>query len=155
MALVVRHPKIDDLPLLSDLCMRSKAVWGYNQQFMQACRKELSFDLNDLRSTQVAVAEVSANLVGVVQVKITKNEADLLKLFVEPEVLRCGIGRVLFNWATGVARDMAAVRLIIEADPDAAPFYRRVGAYDIGSSPSRSIPGRMLPKLALDLQSIR
>jgi GNAT superfamily N-acetyltransferase len=155
MALVVRQPRIDDLPILSNLCMRSKAVWGYDQQFMEACRGELSFDPDDLKSTQIAVAEDNANLVGVAQVKVVDSEADLLKLFVAPGTLRSGIGRVLFNWASDVARNMGAERLFIDADPDAAPFYRRMGAYDVGLSLSGSIPGRLLPKLALDLQPIR
>jgi hypothetical protein len=42
---------------------------------------------------------------------------------------------------------MGADRMVIEADPDAAPFYRRIGAKDCGLVPSGSIPGRMLPKL--------
>ena len=43
---------------------------------------------------------------------------------------------------------------MIEADPDAAPFYRRMGAQDVGLAPSGSIPGRMLPKLVKELCSI-
>jgi hypothetical protein len=56
-------------------------------------------------------------------------------------------------WAAGVARNMGATRLFIEADPDAAPFYRRMGAVDVGLAPSGSIPGRILPKLAVDLRA--
>jgi hypothetical protein len=33
----------------------------------------------------------------------------------------------------------------------AAPFYRRMGAYDVGQAPSGSVPGRMLPKLVMNL----
>ena len=79
--------------------------------------------------------------------------ADLLKLFVEPSVLRSGTGKALLAWATDVAKKLGAKRLTIEADPDAAPFYRRMGAYDVGQAPSGSVPGRMLPKLAMDLCS--
>ena len=41
--------------------------------------------------------------------------------------------------------------MTIEADPDAAPFYRRIGARDVGTAPSGSIPGRELPLLELVL----
>ena len=78
-------------------------------------------------------------------------DADLQKLFVEPAALRGGVGKALFGWAIDAAREMGASRMIIEADPDAAPFYRRLGARDIGYAPSGSIAGRMLPKLGLDL----
>ena len=68
----------------------------------------------------------------------------MLKLFVEPSALRSGTGKALLAWATDVAKKLGATRLTIEADPDAAPFYRRMGAYDVGQAPSGSVPGRMI-----------
>ena len=62
-----------------------------------------------------------------------------------------GTGKALRVWATDVAKKLGATRLIIEADPDAAPFYRKMAAYDVGQAPSGSVPGRMLPKLAMNL----
>jgi hypothetical protein len=50
-----------------------------------------------LNSTQIAVAEDSGKLLGVAQVRVVDGDADLLKLFVEPGILRCGIGRILFS----------------------------------------------------------
>ena len=149
--LAIRPPTIDELVGLSDLCFRSKAVWGYDEEFMEACRGELSFGLHDLELTPIAVAEHGGKLIGVAQLKVIDDEADLLKLFVEPSVLRSGMGKALLAWATDVAKTLGAKRLTIEADPDAAPFYRRMGAYDVGQAPSGSVPGRMLPKLAINL----
>jgi GNAT superfamily N-acetyltransferase len=148
---MIRAPTIEELASLSELCLRSKAVWGYNEEFLEACRDELSFDQRDLHSTPIAVAEHGGKLVGVAQVKVIGNQADLLKLFVEPSALRCGVGRTLLAWATNVAREKGATRLVIDSDPGAAPFYRRMGAYDVGEARSGSIPGRMLPKLAINL----
>ncbi|MGE0287828.1 MAG: GNAT family N-acetyltransferase [Bradyrhizobium sp.] len=151
MQLTIRAPDIEELPALSELCMRSKAVWGYDAAFMEACRRELSFDVSDLASSQVAVAARGGSLLGVVQVRMTaEGEADLAKLFVEPAELRHGVGQALFAWARDVARGLGAVRMTIEADPEAAPFYRRLGARDAGLAPSGSVAGRMLPKLVLE-----
>jgi GNAT superfamily N-acetyltransferase len=151
--LTIRAPTIDELSSLSDLCFRSKAVWGYDEEFMEACRGELTFEPRDLQLTPIAVAEQDGKLIGVAQVKVVDDEADLLKLFVEPGALRNGTGRALLAWAADAAKKMGATRLTIDADPDAAPFYRRMGAYDIGYAPSGSVPGRMLPKLAMNLCS--
>jgi GNAT superfamily N-acetyltransferase len=74
-----------------------------------------------------------------------------MKLFVDTTKLRIGIGSILIGWAVAKAKHMGAVRLFIEADPGAAQFYRRMGAYDVGVASSGSIVGRLLPKLALDL----
>jgi GNAT superfamily N-acetyltransferase len=151
---IIRPPAVEELPALSALCFRSKAVWGYDNDFMEACRRELSIEPCDLRSTSIAVAEENGIVVGIAQIKVIGSEADLLKLFVEPTALRVGIGRALLAWATDLATSRGADRLVIEADPDAAPFYRRMGARDVGLAPSGSIPGRMLPKLIKDLHSI-
>jgi GNAT superfamily N-acetyltransferase len=151
MQLIIRAPDVEELPALSELCMRSKAVWGYDAAFMEACRRELSFDPHDLRSSHIAVAVRGGDVVGVAQVKAAGNEADLAKLFVEPAAIRSGVGQALFAWALETARTQGASRLIIEADPDAAPFYRRLGAREAGLAPSGSIAERMLPKLVLDL----
>jgi GNAT superfamily N-acetyltransferase len=126
-------------------------VWGYDNDFMEACRGELSIEPHDLQSTSIAVAERGGSIAGVAQIKVARHVADLLKLFVEPTVLRGGIGSALFAWAADAAASQGAGCLLIEADPDAAPFYRRMGAQDVGLAPSRSIPGRMLPKLVKDL----
>lgn len=151
MPLTIRPPTLDELPGLSDLCFRSKAIWGYDEAFMEACRGELSFQPRDLELTPIAVAEHDGKPIGVAQLKVVDGEADLLKLFVEPSALRSGTGKVLLAWAIDVAKKQGATRLTIESDPDAAAFYRTMGAYDLGLAPSGSVPGRMLPKLAIEL----
>ena len=151
MQLFIRVPDVTELPALSELCMRSKAVWGYDADFMEACRGELSFHPGDLTTSRIAVATRGDDVLGVAQIRSSGNEADLAKLFVEPAALRGGVGQVLFAWAIDAAREMGASSMTIEADPDAAPFYRRLGARDAGLVPSGSIAGRMLPKLVLEL----
>ena len=47
---------------------------------------------------------------------------------------------------------LGAVRMIIEADPGAAPFYERMGARYAGFAPSKSIAGRMLPRMQMELE---
>jgi GNAT superfamily N-acetyltransferase len=149
--LIIRPPTIEELAGLSDLCFRSKAVWGYDEEFMEACLGELSFGPRDLEFTPIALAEHNGKPIGVAQLRVVGDEADLLKLFVEPNALRSGTGKALLAWAIDVAKKLGAERLTIEADPDAAPFYRSMGAYDVGQAPSGSVPGRMLPKLVINL----
>jgi hypothetical protein len=85
----------NELQSLGGLCFRSKAVWGYDDAFMAACRNELTLRPNELKSTQIQVAERDAVVVGLVQVTVAATDADLLKLFVEPALLRSGVGRLL------------------------------------------------------------
>lgn len=147
----LRPARIDELAALTELCLRSKAVWGYDEAFMRACRAELTLVSRDLQTSRIQIAERDGRVIGVAQVAVAGTEASLEKLFVEPDILRAGAGRRLFEWAAAAARDQGARTLVIEADPDATPFYRRMGARDDGFAPSGSIAGRMLPRLKFDL----
>ena len=147
----LRDVRADELPALSALCLRSKAYWGYDRAFMDACRAELTLTPQDLTDSKLQVAEVAGRVVGVAQVSVANGVASLEKLFVEPDAMRTGAGRALFGWARNAARDLGVTTMMIESDPGAAPFYRRMGAADDGVAPSGSIPGRMLPRLTLSL----
>jgi GNAT superfamily N-acetyltransferase len=148
----LRDIRPNEFPYLDGLCLRSKAVWGYDDAFMAACRIELTLHPDDLRTTQLQVAERDATAVGLAQLKVIGGDAELMKLFVEPALLGSGIGRLLFAWARERAQALGAVRMMIEADPGAAPFYERMGARHAGLAPSQSIPGRMLPLLQMELE---
>jgi len=151
----LRDVRSEELPSLSELCLRSKAVWGYDDVFMAACRTELTLRPAELSSTHLQVAERDTAVLGLAQVKVNGTEADLLKLFVEPAQLKSGVGRLLFEWATAKAQYLGANRMMIEADPGAAPFYARMGARHAGFAASHSIAGRMLPRLQLELGTFR
>ncbi len=114
-----------------------------------ACRGELTLTASIMRSSSVKVAEIDGHLVGVTQVTVKGELAELNKLFVEPPA-----------FAPPERRGLSGLRpwpgcwggnQVIEADPDAAGFYRRMGAVEKGTAPSGSIPGRLLPRLELGL----
>ncbi len=134
---------------LTELCLRSKAVWGYDAAFMAACRAELTITARDMAQIQVAVQD--GRVVALAQLTQHGRIADIDKLFVDPAVLKSGAGRALFAWCMETARAAGAVALTVVADPDAAGFYRKMGMMDDGKEPSGSIPGRMLPKLHMTL----
>ena len=106
---------------------------------------------DELETTEIAVAEQAHAITGVAQVSATDGSADLLKLFVEPDHMGKGVGRVLLDWAIQTARDQHADKLIIEADPSAEPFYLKQGAVHVGEVPSGSIAGRVLPLMHIRL----
>jgi len=72
---------------------------------------------------------------------------DLSRLFIQPEAIRTGIGRALFEAAVALAKADGGTRLSILSDPFAEAFYVRLGAVKIGEAPSDAIPDRLLPLL--------
>ncbi len=150
-SITLHAPELSELTRLSELCLRSKAFWGYDADFMAACVDELTLRPGDLERTKIVVAEQDRAVAGVAQVSVADENADLLKLFVDPGHMGKGIGTVLFDWAVETARAQLADRLVIEADPGAEPFYLKRGAIRVGEVPSGSITGRVLPLMHIRL----
>jgi hypothetical protein len=94
----LRTPRLDEAAVLTELCLRSKAVWGYDEEFMRACRDELTLTPSTMQSSHLKVAEIDGCLLGMAQVTVKGDIAELDKLFVEPTRLRSGTGRALFDW---------------------------------------------------------
>ncbi len=149
--ITLRPARPEEAQALSELCMISKAYWGYDAAFMNSCRTELTITAADFQNAQIQVAVDGGKLAGMAQLQIDGVAAELDKLYVDPDFIGAGIGRALFDWAVRQARNAGANVMSIDADPDAAGFYRRMGAVDDGMSPSGSIPGRTLPRLRITL----
>jgi GNAT superfamily N-acetyltransferase len=127
LVLTLRTPRRDAAAILTELCLRSKAVWGYDEAFMLACRDELTLAPSAMQSSHLKVAEIDGDLVGMARITVKGDLAELDKLFVEPTHLRSGGGRALFDWAKNAARQAGATTLVIESDPNASGFYRCMG----------------------------
>lgn len=150
--MLLRKPELAELPELSALIMRSKAVHGYDDAFMEMCRDELTLTPEKLDAGPAMLADIDSKLAGVAQLmRYDAGEWHLQLLFVEPDYFGRGVGARLMAWAAQEARRLGAAELYIEADPDAETFYLRMGAERRGEAASQSIPGRFLPLLVLPL----
>ena len=152
--ITVRPAHTREAEALSALCFRSKAHWGYGEEFMARSRASLTISPEFIATGRVFVAEPEGCApLGVASVAplAEKGLYDLVHLFVEPSTMLKGVGRLLFEAAINKARADGARRLVIQSDPHAVGFYRRLGATDAGEAPSDSIPDRMLPMLHFEL----
>jgi GNAT superfamily N-acetyltransferase len=148
MSTVVMRPGLDhEASLLSDLALRSKGHWGYDQAFLDACREELTLTPAEVPAKRVIVAERDGRVVGFYTLAGDPPVASLDHLFVEPAEIGTGVGRTLWRHAVAAAQALGFTRMEIEADPDAEAFYLAMGARRRGTAPSGSIPGRQLPLL--------
>ena len=137
---------------LTALCVRSKAHWGYDAAFMEMSAAALTVSEADIALGRVLVAVAAdGRVIGMACVVPDGEAADLNALFVDPPAIGSGAGRLLFDESIGLARALGARRLTILADPNAAPFYERMGARYLRHAPSDAIPGRTLPFYECDL----
>lgn len=152
----IRRARPEEAPALSQLAFVSKAVWGYDAAFMEACRDELCVTAAQIADPQrcfrVAEAAGKPAVLGFYQLdRIDEATAELEKLFVDPQALGQGVGRQLMAHAADWARAQGLTHITIQSDPFAEPFYRSVGAEKVGDRESLSIPGRLLPLMEIAL----
>jgi len=146
-----RSARPDEAPLISDLAVRSKAHWGYGDDFMDAIRDELTYSPQVCASGTMVVAERSGRLLGFYRLIEGVPESRLESLFVDPPAIGTGVGQALLERALLAAQALGARTVALEADPNAESFYAKFGAVRIGEIPSASIPGRVLPHMRFDL----
>jgi len=144
----VRGARAGEAAALTALSVRSKAHWGYDDAFMRSSQASLTVGDADIAAGRVLVAERDRLVFGVARVE---PDGELGLLFVDPRTINRGVGRALFEAAVALARRLGARRMAILADPNAAPFYERMGARFVSQAPSDAIPGRMLPLYEYDL----
>jgi N-acetylglutamate synthase-like GNAT family acetyltransferase len=137
---------------LSKLAFRSKAHWGYSDQFMQACLEELTIGESYIINNPVFAIEIEAGVIGFYALEqVSASEAELGCMFIEPDFIGKGYGRRLMDHAKQQAFKCGYPKIMVLADPNAEKFYRAAGGILVGARPSASIPGRELPLLQIDL----
>jgi GNAT superfamily N-acetyltransferase len=84
---------------------RSKAYWGYDSLFMDAVRAEMQISGDDIAQAAVFILKDKAgNTVGFY--RFLKQRLHLEDLFIEPEAIGKGYGKILFEHAVALAREL-------------------------------------------------
>jgi len=153
--LQLRAARIDELEKLTELCLQSKALLGYDDAFMSGCRAMLTFRPTDIENTSICVAEADNTLLGAAQLFFDNEIAFLQRLFVSPDKTKRGIGKALFGWSLKAAHRAGAKRLLIDCDPETAGFFQRMGAREEGIVDSGTVPGYRIPRFKVTLSPCR
>lgn len=153
--MIIRPATPDEASLISELSMRSKAYWGYTHDFMRACEDELSHSEHNIQdpNRHYAVAEHGEKPAGFYTLEdIYKPTIHLLALFIEPEAMGQGIGRLLFDDAYAKAKKLGARIIEVQSDPYAETFYQKMGAVTVDKLESGSIKDRFLPLMQVKIR---
>ncbi|HEX6271336.1 MAG TPA: GNAT family N-acetyltransferase [Anaerolineales bacterium] len=138
--------------VLTEIAFSAKAHWGYPAHWMQIWKPQLSFSPEYFEENESWVAIDGARPVAFYTLQEKNGNAWLENLWVLPEYIGQGIGRQLFWHATGLARQRGYKVLQLEADPNAAGFYEKMGMYKIGERRSEvEDQPRILPIMEIEL----
>jgi len=127
---------------LREIAAAAKGHWGYDPQLVAGWAAGMTLP------DEPIVAERDGRVVGWAAAERRGDVLWLEDLWVEPAAMGEGVGRELFERAKALG--VGCARMEWEADPNAVPFYERMGAaYVRDSAPSEW--GRVLPVMGVSL----
>lgn len=149
---VLRAATPADAETLTRIAHDAKSFWGYSQQLMDLWADDLAVIPENCDGESVWLVEFNEDVVGFGELQFEGNTAILDDLWIDPKHIGGGFGTMLFAHLRTVAEAHGAVRMTIEAEPNAVGFYQRMGARTIGEIHSESVPGRVLPLMEVVLE---
>lgn len=150
----IRRASTGDSTALTQLAHDAKRHWGYPDHWIKYWQDDLTISPDFVAANQVYVAEIEGELLGFYALIVREDKAELDHLWVAPAHIGSGVGKELFIHAMQHAAGRNVSEVEILSDPNAAGFYRKMGAHQIGETAS-DIDGqsRILPRLAVDPKS--
>jgi GNAT superfamily N-acetyltransferase len=148
----IRRASPEEADALTRIAIAAKRHWGYPERWMERWAEILTVAPQFVSNCDVYAAVSGGELFAFYALTETGRKLMLEHLWVSPDRIGSGVGRLLFEHAMGKAASRGAKRVEIEADPNAEGFYLRMGAQRVGEN-VYEIEGhrRVLPLMVVEL----
>ncbi|MDP7978862.1 GNAT family N-acetyltransferase [Bacillus sp. WLY-B-L8] len=149
--MIVKEALLKEANKLSNLALSSKATWNYSEEFILACKEDLTITQQYMKDNYVYVLEENQELIGFFSFQ--RKEVDSLDfLYLDPAYKGKGYGRILWESVVQKAVELNIKSFTIDSDPNAKGYYIKMGAKLIGETPSTVFKNRLLPLFRYDVQ---
>jgi GNAT superfamily N-acetyltransferase len=151
-SLEIQKAEPDKAKNLTQIAFAAKRHWGYPEHWIQLWSPILTITPDFVNRYETYVAILDNDLVGFCAISLADEKGSIEHLWVLPEHMGKGVGRVLFDHILTRCRELGARVLEIESDPNAQGFYERMGAKKVGEVVGE-VDGqpRILPLLEIKL----
>ena len=149
--MTIRSAAPEDASTLTTIALDAKRYWGYPEYWIKHWESDLTITPEFIRDNHVYVDEADGEIRGFYALCVTGSNAELEHMWVRPEMIGTGVGKELFLDAMERAAKLNIEAVEIASDPNAAGFYKRMGATQIGEIDS-PIDGqdRKIPRLKIE-----
>jgi len=148
----IRLAEVHEVDELTDLVMRSKFHWGYDEKYYAPLRDIIAVSRERVSAGDCWVAMTEdGEKAAVCQFNPSSQPPHLDLLFVGPEFIRKGAGGLLFDNLLNECRQRGITKFDMDADPNATEFYLQKGGKIVGEFESTVVPGQMLPVIEITL----
>jgi ribosomal protein S18 acetylase RimI-like enzyme len=123
-----------DAAALTEIAHAAKRHWGYPERWIESWRDILTMRPQFIAENVTYCAKEDGRIIGFYLLTTENDGMHLDHLWISPHAMGRGIGRALFKHAIEQAKQLGYREMKIEADPNAAGFYERMGAERVGVS---------------------
>lgn len=145
----IRKALVSEANELSELALHSKATWNYSEEFILACKEDLTITDEYIKNNFVYVLENDNMKIGFFS--FLRNDKALDFLYIHPRYKGKGYGKILWKFVIEQANELGIKSFTIDSDPNAKGYYLKMGAKLIGETPSTVFEDRLLPLLKYDV----
>ena len=137
---------------INHLLRLSKGHWGYSSEFLDRFMQGFSLTVQYIQEQDIKLFYINSRIAGFFNFIINKdNMFELDNFFLHPDYIGQGIGRALWNSCCQLAEKCHYTEFVIWSDPNAEPFYLKMGCKKIGVRVSPTLPNRYPPVLKFKL----
>jgi len=141
---------LEDAEVLTEIAVKSKAYWGYENDQVESWREDLTVTPKMFDESNIYKYIVDNQIGGFYILERANIRTSFLNfLFISPDYIKQGIGHQLLQHAVAYCKDGGSAILNVLSDPNAASFYAKYG-FEVIAQRESSIPGRFLPEMELE-----
>jgi N-acetylglutamate synthase-like GNAT family acetyltransferase len=136
---------------LTDITKKSKAYWGYSDEQIEKWSEVLTITKNYIETNNVYKLLVDNVTVGYYSyITLDENEVKLDNLFVLPNYIGSGFGKLLMNDFMDRIKHIESRKIVLDCEPNAEKFYEKFGFINVGQIET-AIKDRYLPVMELKI----
>jgi ribosomal protein S18 acetylase RimI-like enzyme len=147
----IQNAKTKDHIRLTEITKKSKAHWGYSDEQMEKWNNNLTITRDYIEENLVFNLIDENQIIGYYSyLRLENNQVKIDNLFILPEYIGKGFGSFLMNDFLERMRNEKHQKIILDSEPNAEQFYKKIGFTKIGEFET-SIKNRFMPIMEMKL----
>lgn len=144
--------EITDHEILTTITKKSKAYWGFSEDVLKEWEHLLTITKYYIEKSNIFKLMENDQIIGYYSYfPIDENTIKLDNIFILPEFIGKGFGKILINDFLEKIRLLGINKITLDAEPNAEKFYKNFGFETIEQLES-TIKGRFLPIMELQIR---
>jgi len=150
--MTIEKANTNDDKILTEITKKSKAFWGYSEEQIEIWSEFLTVTKEYIETKAVYNLVVEDKIIGYYSFfHESENTIKLDNLFVLPDFIGKGFGKILMNDFLLRLKNSAVEKVVLNSEPNAEEFYKKFGFVKVGQIET-SIKDRFLPIMELKIK---